>query len=71
MKELLNYMARHHEDLEKSFTDNQKDEYSAPVEHPGRLRLNTRTCGQLFGPKHISRFLGAEANQAPPKAACS
>ena len=29
------------------------------------------TCGQLFGPKHISRFLGAEANQAPPKAACS
>ena len=24
MKELLNYMARHHEDLEKSFTDEQK-----------------------------------------------
>ena len=25
MKELLGYMARHHEDLEKSFTDEQKD----------------------------------------------
>ena len=25
MKELLNYMARHHEDLEKSFTDEQKE----------------------------------------------
>ena len=24
MKELLSYMARHHEDLEKSFTDEQK-----------------------------------------------
>jgi hypothetical protein len=24
MKELLNYMTRHHEDLEKSFTDEQK-----------------------------------------------
>ena len=24
MKELLGYMARHHEDLEKSFTDEQK-----------------------------------------------
>ena len=27
MKELLNYMARHHEDLEKSFTDNQKETF--------------------------------------------
>ena len=27
MKELLNYMARHHEDLEKSFTDNQKEAF--------------------------------------------
>ena len=25
MKELLGYMARHHEDLEKSFTDEQKE----------------------------------------------
>ena len=25
MKELLGYMARHHEDLEKCFTDKQKD----------------------------------------------
>ena len=25
MKELLGYMSRHHEDLEKSFTDEQKD----------------------------------------------
>ena len=25
MKELLSYMARHHEDLEKCFTDEQKD----------------------------------------------
>ena len=25
MKELLNYMARHHEDLEKSFSDEQKE----------------------------------------------
>ena len=25
MKELLNYMSRHHEDLEKSFTDEQKE----------------------------------------------
>ena len=25
MKELLNYMARYHEDLEKSFTDEQKE----------------------------------------------
>ena len=25
MKELLVYMARHHEDLEKSFTDEQKE----------------------------------------------
>ena len=25
MKELLNYMARHHEDLEKSFTNEQKE----------------------------------------------
>ena len=25
MKELLSYMARHHEDLEKSFTDEQKE----------------------------------------------
>ena len=43
MKELLGYMARHHENLEKSFTDEQKEifEYSAQVEHPGRLKLNT------------------------------
>ena len=27
MKELLNYMARHHEDLEKSFTDNHKEAF--------------------------------------------
>jgi hypothetical protein len=27
MKELLNYMARHHEDLEKSFTDEQKETF--------------------------------------------
>ena len=25
MKELLSYMARHHEDLEKNFTDEQKE----------------------------------------------
>ena len=25
MKDLLSYMARHHEDLEKSFTDEQKE----------------------------------------------
>ena len=25
MKELLGYIARHHEDLEKSFTDEQKE----------------------------------------------
>ena len=25
MKELLGYMARHHEDLEKSFTEEQKE----------------------------------------------
>ena len=25
MKELLGYMSRHHEDLEKSFTDEQKE----------------------------------------------
>ena len=25
MKELLSYMARHHEDLEKTFTDEQKE----------------------------------------------
>ena len=25
MKELLSYMARHHEDLDKSFTDEQKE----------------------------------------------
>ena len=25
MKELLSYMSRHHEDLEKSFTDEQKE----------------------------------------------
>jgi hypothetical protein len=25
MKELLGYMARHHEDLEKTFTEEQKD----------------------------------------------
>ena len=25
MKELLGYMARHHEDLEKTFTDEQKE----------------------------------------------
>ena len=27
MKELLGYMARHHEDLEKSFTDEQKETF--------------------------------------------
>ena len=27
MKELLNYMARHHEALEKSFTDEQKETF--------------------------------------------
>ena len=27
MKELLNYMARHHEELEKSFTDEQKETF--------------------------------------------
>ena len=27
MKELLGYMARHHEDLEKSFTDEQKEAF--------------------------------------------
>ena len=27
MKELLGYMSRHHEDLEKSFTDEQKEAF--------------------------------------------
>ena len=27
MKELLNYISRHHEDLEKSFTDEQKETF--------------------------------------------
>ena len=27
MKELLGYMARHHEDLEKAFTDKQKETF--------------------------------------------
>ena len=27
MKELLGYMSRHHEDLEKSFTDEQKETF--------------------------------------------
>ncbi len=27
MMELLDYMARHHEDLEKSFTDDQKETF--------------------------------------------
>ena len=27
MKELLGYMARHHEDLEKTFTDEQKETF--------------------------------------------
>ena len=27
MKELLGYMARHHEDLEKSFSDKQKETF--------------------------------------------
>ena len=27
MKELLGYMARHHEDLEKSFTEEQKETF--------------------------------------------
>ena len=27
MKELLSYMAKHHEDLEKSFTDEQKETF--------------------------------------------
>ena len=27
MKELLSYMARHHEDLEKSFADEQKENF--------------------------------------------
>ena len=27
MKELLGYMSRHHEDLEKSFTDEQKESF--------------------------------------------
>ena len=31
MKELLGYMARHHEDLEKSFTDEQKEIFKSSM----------------------------------------
>ena len=48
MKELLGYMARHHEDLEKSFTDEQKETFekfhdcwSEYMSLPKRLYLNT------------------------------
>ena len=30
MKELLGYMSRHHEDLEKSFSDEQKEVFEKP-----------------------------------------
>ena len=43
MKELLGYMARHHEDLEKSFTDEQKEIFEKPQSIP-TLRLS---CGRI------------------------
>ena len=36
MKELLGYMSRHHEDLEKSFTNEQK-EISSVILYPKRI----------------------------------
>ena len=33
MKELLSYMSRHHEDLEKSFTDAQKEIFEKFHDH--------------------------------------
>ena len=44
MKELLGYMARHHEDLEKSFTDEQKEIFEIfcyAFKLGGRLMLET------------------------------
>ena len=48
MEELLGYMARHHEDLEKSFTEEQKETFekfhdcwSEYMSLPKRLYLNT------------------------------
>ena len=47
LKELLKLVARNREELDSTLTDKQKetlekfDEYSAPDEHLGRLKLNT------------------------------
>ena len=65
MKELLGYMARHHEDLEKTFTDEQKeifeklhdcwDEYRKPCRSSHlRIRLPPRSKAHNRGAKgHI------------------
>ena len=39
MKELLGYMARHHEDLEKTFTDEQKEIFEKFHDCWGSMRV--------------------------------
>ena len=52
MKELLGYLARHHEDLEKSFTDEQKEvfeKFSRLLErvYEPRRSSHLRVCLQV------------------------
>ena len=49
MKEFLGYMARHHEDLEKSFTDEQKEIFEKLVPRPlERVRESCRGSNILL-----------------------
>ena len=43
MKELLGYMARHHEDLEKTFTDEQKEIFEYAFRLGARLTMEVQT----------------------------
>ena len=47
MKELLGYMARHHEDLAKTFTDEQKEIYYRRISEMNELYALANTLSEI------------------------
>ena len=56
MKELMEYMARHHEDLEKSLIDGQKEifEYAFKPEAKLTVEINTDDYNEQGQPEHLN-----------------
>ena len=64
MKELLGYMARHHEDLEKTFTDEQKEIFEKVLDFLSLLWYVVVLTGGATHEKYDKRTVARKHNSA-------